>query len=281
MKGDEMKKITDHEFFKKRSVRIWGAVIAILLLLSGGALLIWLLTTEMVTANPRFTLRHVLVKSHDRGFWKGQKNLICEIFRIREGTTNLFSLDPKELRKRLLTREPSVESVQVIRKLPDTLYVDIVERTPVALVNSQKSTQVVDSKAILMNRDRCMNISASLPIIFGLPNAASYPPGSAIQKFGPAVKLINLTRINYPDLRIGAINVSHRGQLICAVYYREGKDIYRVVMPDQNLQRSLQVLNTTLEKMFKSHNPRRNINLLFKGQVIITSSRIPGGNNHI
>jgi len=276
-----MKKITDYEFFKKRSVRIGSAVIAILLLLSGSAILIWLLSTEMVTANPRFTLRHVLVKSHDRGFWKGQKDLICEIFRIREGATNLFLLNPKELRERLRMREPSIESVQVIRELPDTLYVDIVERTPVALVNSRRSAQVVDSKAILMSKNRCMNISASLPIIFGLPNAANYPPGSAIQKFEPAVNLINLTRTNYPDLRIGAINVSHPGQLICAVYYKEGKDIYRVVMPDQNLSRNLQILCTTLEKMLKSHNPRRNINLMFKGQVIITSSRISGGNLYI
>ncbi len=275
-----MKKITDYEFFKKRSVRIGSAVAAIVLLLIGSVILIWLLSTEMVTANPRFTLRHVLVKSHDRGFWKGQKNLICEIFRIREGSTNLFTLNPKELRKRLLAREPSVESVQVIRELPDTLYVDIVERTPAALVNSRNSPLVIDSKAILMNKNRCMNISASLPIVFGLPNAASYPPGSAIQKFGPAVKLINLTRTSYPDLRIGAINVSHPGQLICAVYYKERKVIYRVVMPDQNLSRNLQILSTTLEKMFKSHNPRRNINLMFKGQVIITDSRIPGGNFH-
>lgn len=276
-----MKKLTDYEFFKKRSVRIGSAVIAILLFLIGSAVLIWVLSTEMVTDNPRFTLRHVLVKSHDRGFWKGQKNLICEIFRIREGSTNLFSLNPKELRERLLTREPSVESVQVIRELPDTLYVDIVERTPVALVNSQKSRQVVDSKAILMNKDHCMNISPSLPVIFGLPNAENYPPGSSIQKFEAAVKLINLTQTNYPDLRIGAINVSHQGQLICAVFYKERKDVYRVVMPDRNLTRSLQILSTTLEKMFKSHNPRRNINLLFKGQVIITSSRISGGKHHI
>ena len=274
-----MKKLTDYEFFKKRSVRIGSAVIAILLLLSGSGLLIWVLSGEMVTANPRFVLRRVLVKSHDKGFWKGQKNLICEIF--RKGTTNLFSLDPKELRERLLLREPSVESVQIIRELPDTLYVDIVERTPVALVNSKKSRQVIDSKTILMDRDRCMNISASLPVIFGLPDAANYPPGSAIQKFEPAVKLINLTRTSYPDIRVGAINVSHPGKLICAVYYKGGKDFYRVEMPDQNLPRSLQVLATTLERMFKSHNPRRNINLLFKNQVIITDSRTPGGKIHI
>lgn len=273
-----MKKLSELEFFKKRAVRIWGAVIAIVLFLGGSAFLVWVLSSEMVTDNPRFTLQRVLVKSHDRGFWKGRKDLICEIFRIREGATNLFRLDPGELRKRLLAREPSVQSVRVIRELPDTLYVDIVERTPEALVNGGKSDLVVDSKAILMQRDRCMDISSSsLPVIFGLPNASAYPPGSAIRKFKPAVDLIMLTRTLYPDIRIGAVNVSHKGQLICAVYYKDGKDIYRVTMPDRDLSRNLQVLASTLEKMLKEQNPRRNINLLFKKQVIITCRRLPDG----
>lgn len=273
-----MKKLTELEFFKKRAVRIWIAVIALVLFAGGSVFLVWVLSSEMVTANPRFTLRRVLVKSHDRGFWKGRKDLICEIFRFREGATNLFRLDPGELRNRLLAREPSVESVRVIRELPDTLYVDIVERTPEALVNGPESDLVVDSKAILMQRNRCMDISSSsLPVILGLPNASAYPPGSAIRKFKPAVDLIMLTRTLYPDIRIGAVNVSHKGQLICAVYYKDGKDIYRVTMPDRDLSRNLQVLVSTLEKMLKEQNPRRNINLLFKNQVIITGILMPDG----
>lgn len=266
-----MKKISDIEFFKKRSVRIWAAVAAILIFLVGTGLLFWVLSEEMFTANPRFKLRHLRVKSHDQGFWKGKKELVCEILRIREGGTNLFAVNPGELRQRLLAREPSIQSVRIIRELPDTMYVEIVERIPVAMVNSPQSRLVVDSNTILMEKDRCMDIASTLPIILGLPNVSSYPPGSAIGKFEAAVNLVRLNKTSYyPDLRIGAINVSEKGQLICAVYYKNDKNVFRVVMPDRQLSKNLQVLVSVLEEMHKTGNPRRNINLLFRNQVIIT-----------
>ena len=265
-----MKKISDIEFFKKRSVRIWAAVAAILIFLTGTGLLVWVLSEELFTANPRFKLRHLRVKSHDHGFWKGKKDLVCEILRIREGETNLFTLNPGELRKRLLTREPSIQSVRIIRELPDTLYVEIAERIPVAMVDGPRSRLVIDSNTILMEKDRCMDIASTLPIILGLPNVSSYPPGSAVRKFEAAVNLVRLTKTTYPDLRIGAVNVSEKGQLICAVFYKEDKHFFRVVMPDHQLSKNLQVLVSVLEEIHKTGNPRRNINLLFRNQVIIT-----------
>ena len=56
------------------------------------------------------------------------------------------------LRQRLLEREPSIQSVRIIRELPDTLYINLVERTPVALVNKFDSPLVLDSKTILMKK---------------------------------------------------------------------------------------------------------------------------------
>ena len=276
-----MKKITDLEFFKKRSVRIWSAVIAMVFFLGGTAVLVRVLSSEMFTGNPRFTLRHLRVKSLDRGFWKGRKELICDILRIREGETNLFRIRPGMLRSRLLVREPSIQSVRIIRELPDTLYVDITERTPVALVNSPRSLLVIDSHAILMQKKRCMDISASLPVIFGLPHISNSPPGSEIDEFKAAVSLIMLTKTAYPDIRIGAINVTQKDQMICSVFYKDGKDFYRVVMPNRELSKNLQVLSTTLEKMRKSGNAKRNINLLFQGQVIITGVPVRPGNKYI
>lgn len=270
-----MKKLSEMEFFKNRKVRIWSAVTAILLFLIGTVVLIWVLYVEMFSANPRFVIRNVRVSSQDFGFWKGRKDLICDILQIREGATNLFNLKPFLLRQRLLEREPSIQSVRIIRELPDTLYVNIVERTPVALVNGMRSPLVVDSKTILMQKNRCMDISSTLPVIFGIPDVSSYPPGSAIHRYKAAVNLIMLVRTSYPDLRIGVISVKQKGQLICSVYYKDNPLFYRVVMPDRELSRNLQVLATTLEEMRKNNNPRRNISLLFRNQVIITGSPDP------
>ena len=270
-----MKKLSEMEFFKSRKVRIWSAVIAIMLFLAGTAFLIWVLSVEMFTANPRFVLRHVRVSSQDHGFWKGRKDLICDILQIREGSTNIFNVDPGKSRQRLLEREPSIQSVRIIRELPDTLYVYLVERTPVALVNSFRSRLVVDSKTILMQKDRCMDISSTLPVIFGIPDVAGYPPGSAIHRYRAAVNLIGLTKTSYPDLRIGLVSVKEKGQLICSIYYKDDPFFYRVILPDRELSRHLQVLATTLEEMRKNNTPRRNINLLFRNQVIITGNPEP------
>ena len=270
-----MKKLSEMEFFKNRKVRIWSAVTAILLFLIGTVVLIWVLYVEMFSANPRFVIRNVRVSSQDFGFWKGRKDLICDILQIREGATNLFNLKPFLLRQRLLEREPSIQSVRIIRELPDTLYVNIVERTPVALVNGMRSPLVVDSKTILMQKNRCMDISSTLPVIFGIPDVSSYPPGSAVHRYRAAVNLIMLIRTSYPDLRVGVISVKQKGQLEYTVYYKDNPYFYRVVMPDRELSKNLQVLSTTLEEMRKNNNPRRNINLLFRNQVIITGSPEP------
>ena len=51
-----MKKISDIEFFKKRSVRIWAAVAAILIFLVGTGLLIRMLSTHYRWNLPSVTL---------------------------------------------------------------------------------------------------------------------------------------------------------------------------------------------------------------------------------
>ena len=265
-----MKKLSELEFFKKRSVRIWCAVIALLIVLAGSGVLIWLLSGQMFLANPRFVLKRVSVTSHKNGFWTGKKELVCSILRIRENETNLFSIDLGEMRKRLLERESSIRSVRVRRELPDTLDVDITERIPVAQVNRGGSPLVVDEETILMQKNRCMKFDSKLlPIIVGPPEVSTYPSGSKIPQFKAAVDLIELTKTTYPDIRIGAVRVTTPGQLVCAVYYKNERDPYPVTMPDSDLSRNLQKLTVTLEKILHDHNPKRNIDLQFKNQAVI------------
>ncbi|MBQ9336947.1 MAG: FtsQ-type POTRA domain-containing protein [Lentisphaeria bacterium] len=264
-----MKKISDIEFFKKRSVRIWSAVIAIIVFLSGTALLVWLLSSQMVTDNPRFVLNRVLVRSHDGGFWHGRKNLVCDILRIREGESNLFRLDPGEMRKRLLEREPSIQSVRVIRELPDTLNVEITERIPVARLN-ENSNLVIDAHTILMEKSRCMNLTASLPVILADAGTMKYPPGAAVSKFRPIVKLINLTRTSFPDLKVGTILIVQKQYLKCTIHYKNEREYYIVTLPPDDLMRHLNILVATLEQLRREKSPKRNIDLRFNKQVKIT-----------
>ena len=265
------------KFFKLRSVRIWAAVIAVLLFLAGTVLLVWLLSSRMVTENPRFVLNRVLVQSHKGGFWHQRKDLVCEILRIREGESNLFQLDPGEMRKRLLEREPSIQSVRVIRELPDTLNIEITERIPIARLsdarlNPKSSNLVIDAHAILMDKSRCMNLVASLPIIVASDQDLKYPPGASVNKFRPIVKLINLTRTSFPDLRVGTILLAEKKYLKCTIYYKNDPQYYIVTLPPKDLAHYLNVLTNTLDQLRREKKSYRNIDLRFNKQVKITST---------
>lgn len=286
-----MKKISEIEFFKRRSVRIWSVLIAIVVFLAGTGLLVWLLSSRMVTDNPRFTLHRVLVRSHVGGYWHGRKELVCDILRIREGETNLFQLDPGQMRKRLLEREPSIQSVRIIRELPDTLNIEITERIPIARLsdkklNPQSSNLVIDAQAILMDKSRCMNLVASLPIIVADAQVLKFPPGASVSKFRPIVKLINLTRTSFPDLKVGTILLVEKQHLKCTIHYKNEEQYYIVMLPPRDLMQHLNVLTATLEKLRSEQKqnpgkkPRRNIDLRFDKQVKITANPFPNIPDH-
>ena len=281
-----MTKLSEIEFFKRRSVRIWSVLIAIAVFLAGTSLLVWLLSSRMVTDNPRFTLNRVVVRSHLGGYWHGRKNLVCDILRIREGESNLFRLNPGEMRKRLLEREPSIQSVWIIRELPDTLNIEITERIPIARLSDARldprsSNLVIDAHTILMDKSRCMNLVASLPVIVATPQDLRYPPGASVSKFRPIVKLINLTRTAFPDLKVGTILLVEKQYLKCTIHYKNEQQYYIVTLPPEDLMRHLNVLTATLEKLRSEQKqnpgkkPPRNIDLRFDKQVKITGTVRP------
>lgn len=261
-----MKKIALFEFFKKRSVKIWCAVLVLLFSLGVLLFLIFFVSKSMFDENPRFTLKEVRVES--RGFWNGKKDPVCGILRIKPGSTNLFSMDPGEMRKRLLMREPSIEQLQILRILPDTLLIRIQERTPVAQLYNSKPLLFLDSNCILMLAERSMDIGKSLPVISGLRNMNSYPPGGEVKLFSPAADLIVLVNRSYPQIRLIHISVGKEDRLVCVVQYYASR--FLVEMPNKNLSRSLRALLTNLEMIRKDKRSERRINLMFKDQAVLS-----------
>lgn len=261
-----MKDLAFFEFFKKRSVKIWSAVIMIVLSVGLLALFAFFVWNDMLYKNQRFTLKEVKVESS--GFWNGKKELVCEILRIRPGTTNLFDLDPGALRQRLLRRESSVEDLQIFRVLPDTLHIRIMERTPIAHVYGSVPTLYVDKNCILMLGARSIDIRGSLPSISGLRGVGIYPPGSEIKRFAPAVELIGLVNRAYPQVRLLRISVVREDRLDCIVEYRSVR--FRVFMPVKQLHHHMRALLTNLELIRKQNRSERKINLLFKDQAVLS-----------
>ena len=258
--------------FKKKSWIIWFAIAIILLLLAGAVLFVWKVSVNMFAGNPRFTLTEVRINGNRNGFWTDKKEQISAMLQLRPGLTNLFSLDPGAMRAKLL-REPSIANVTVTRILPDTLEIGIVERIPVALINSTRARYVADANCVLMQKGRCMDISSSLPVILGLRNERNFVPGMKAEALKGALELIELTRTKWPEIRVASVSIARHDTLICAVRYRNraGTDeIYSVVMPDTGIETSLKRLLQVLEHILETQNRSRNINLFYKGQAVLT-----------
>lgn len=261
-----MKMIALFESFKKRSVKIWCAVLVILLCLAAGVFLTLFLIRDMLRENSRFTLTDVRVES--AGFWNGKKDLVCEILRIKPGTTNLFSIDAGNMRKRMIAREPSIENIEVIKILPDTLLIRIRERIPIAQVYRSSPLLFIDGSCMLLQASRCMNIARSLPVISGFENVNSYPPGGEVKRFSSAAKLIQLVNRSYPRIRLLHISVKKSDRLVFVVQYSGRR--FLVEMPGDNLPRNMRALLTNLELIRRNRRSENKINLMFKNQAVLS-----------
>lgn len=96
---------------------------------------------------------------------------------VTPGTTNLYELNLAQVRRRLL-EDPIVRQAEVRLVLPDTLWIRVFGRTPVAQL-ARPGGQLVDSEGMVLppattNKDR------ALPILMGIPHPNSFKEGDRL-----------------------------------------------------------------------------------------------------
>ncbi|MBP5182115.1 MAG: FtsQ-type POTRA domain-containing protein [Lentisphaeria bacterium] len=264
-------------FLKGRTFKILLAGICLLLAAAICVGAGWILPLEMFSRNPRFTLMHVKVSAHPRGYWKDRTELVAEIMKVEKGRDNLFSFNLGDLSGNLLKR-PSIESVSVSRVLPDTLLVAITEREPRALLNSSQSPYVVDANGVLMLRFECMNIFSGMPVISGLRDVSSLKVGEKVPDVEETMEMLRIVRTKWPDIHLVRIVVKPRS-LICLVKYRSFPDPFRVELPRNTKGMSMKVreLATALDRIVNTASSKRSINLLYENRAVLTD--LPGRNS--
>lgn len=221
----------------------------------------------MFPDNPRFTLRHVVVRSI--GWWNDKTAHVQQMTELIPGKTGLFQINLADIRARLL-REPSIDNATVSRVLPDTIEISISERIPRALLGNQKSALVLDSNAVVMHRDKCLKIDANLPVIIGYPKDSVPSYGKKFDRLVPAVGLIMLTITEFPDIRIAAINAASRDYLFFTMYYKnELSKLYRVYIPVKNMNASLVYLTAAMPNVLLPTETRTTIDLRYEGRVTL------------
>ncbi len=243
-----------------RSRLPWALLLLALAALAAAA--VWLgvrgLDALLFSRNARFQLRNVEVQSG--GYWKDREPLLSGRLGVRPGM-NLFApeLEPGELRRRL-DRIPSVESSEVVRVLPDTLRLRVVERIPRAVFYNPRSEWVIDENLAVIPRLESMSVSLPLPVICDFTPKSKIVAGAIWQDpvTGPkepelacAMELVMTVIRNYPDISIRAISLGNPKTLKFVMRYRDRKSCV-VLLPlsgKKDPRRNLEEFRSSLEPL--------------------------------
>ena len=227
---------------KARMYRVGtGAVI-----LSGFSGLVWLgamgvqfFTRLLFTENPRFSIQRLDLKSDDKLKFKHIK----EYAHLEEGQ-NLFAVDLAKIQKDLES-VPLVSSVDVFRRLPDTLGVRVAERVAIARLgkDDRRHHLAVDREGYVLGPS---SRSSSQPALEGFQaeglRPGSYLEDTLIKEALSVIELCETTRLGH-IVKISQINVDHPEYLDL----RLRKNI-RVLMGRDKVEWRLKRLASILQK---------------------------------
>ncbi len=97
-----------------------------------------------VTANAGFEVENILVE----GRHYTEADTLKAILNIEKGYP-IFGFDPVQAQK-MISKISWVKDVQVERRFPDTIYVDIKERVPMALWQRDKRLSLIDTEGVVL-----------------------------------------------------------------------------------------------------------------------------------
>ena len=108
---------------------------------------------EIATADMGFKVENILVE----GRQYSDTGVLLAIVNVQKGDP-LFAFDPQSA-KDSITRIGWVEDVQVERRWPDTIYIGLKERQPLALWQSDKRLKLLDNKGEVIATDNLQRFS--------------------------------------------------------------------------------------------------------------------------
>lgn len=175
----------------------------ILLLVGAGWAAVLVINDALFESNPVYTLRHFDIKTDSASI---TPELVREYLGLAEGT-NIFTIDIGALREKFMQKSPSVKTMVIARRLPDTLTIEITERNAVARVGRGKPL-AIDSSGYVYN---LRSGARSLPVISGL-NERYLRPGTQISGLTmnaiEAIEVSSAMQWPYP-VRIESIDVGN------------------------------------------------------------------------
>ena len=262
------KKISPRGEDRQKKKKWRGALLALLLIISAIAAVLFAVfgaSKLLFTTNPRFNLRDTRVTGP--GYWKEHPEELARRIKLTKGV-NLFALDLHTIRKRI-TEIPNVDSCSVMRVLPDTLVINVVERVPRAILGRAKSPWLVDGNAIVIPRSQFGKQLGRLPVIKDVKLTGAQA-GKPFKNVKQAVDLVMTTVHSFPDFQIYTISLRDPEKMLIYLRYRDFP-IYQVTLPVKNrgLSFSLIALQSAIINARERGETRIHYDLSYDNKVVI------------
>ncbi|NPV91483.1 MAG: FtsQ-type POTRA domain-containing protein [Firmicutes bacterium] len=199
----------------------------------------------------------------------GLKNIkpteVSRLAGVRMGS-NIFLLKEKDIAERVVLH-PAIESCRVTRRLPATVEINVVERTPLALLPDQTGFMVVDRDGRLLYRVGSL-VETNLPVITGVTASQEVFPGdfignSSLERFLPVMQKFS------PSLTRDIAEIGLKSDEAISIYTLEKVEIK--VGSLEHLDGHLPVLETIVNQEIKrlSDKPIEYIDMSFNGTPVI------------
>jgi cell division protein FtsQ len=209
-----------------------------------------------------------------------QREQILKTTNLREGE-NIFTINLGQVHDRLQDL-PQIDDVQVVRKLPGEIDIQIVERKPVAWITAEKEIVdpfgtagvfLVDGRGVLMKEKKLLPEYLGLPLILGCLGE-SLEAGKIIEspEAKSALELLRLSTRSFMQTRfqIREIDLSKGYCLVVT-----DKDRARVTFSFDDLDTQLQRLQEFLVYSDDTKQELATVNLLVQRNIPVTFGKSP------
>jgi len=270
-------KVRAHRVSHHRNRRILLVVSKILLVIAVCAVLYYGVRTSLSRFffdNPDYRLSTIAVRTDGTL----QRDQILKAGGLHEGL-NIFSVNLARVHDRL-QQLSQVDEVQVERKMPNEIDINVTERKPIAWITSEKAVTdpfasdaafLVDARGVLMKEKKLLPEYLALPLITGCSSEALVP-GKTVDSLEAkaALELLRLTTTSFMQTRfqIREVDVS-KGYCLLVT----DKNHTRVMFGFDHLDVQMQRLEQFLVYSDDSQRQIETVNLLVARNIPVTFAR--------
>ncbi len=230
---------------------------------------------QLFFENPDYRLSKIEVQTD--GTLK--RDQILQAAELREGI-NIFSVNLARVQERL-QKLPQVDVVQVVRKMPAEIDVQIVERKPVAWITAEQGVSkifsdddgyLIDARGVIMPEKKLLPEYLGLPVIVGAPAKEKLQASRTVEtpEVKAALELLRLSTRSFMQTRfqLREIDVS-KGYCLLVT----DKNRTRVTFGIDDMEAQLSRLEQFLVFTDDSRMELETVNLLVQRNIPVTFAK--------